>query len=103
GQLHAAEAGADVPAGDGTGVDQPLAHLAGDLGEVLATQALEVVGAFDGVEEGHGPSQLVRPTMYPARERSASAARPAVRRCPTAHSASRAASAAAPSMPSSAT
>ena len=51
-----------------------------DLREVLAAEALQVVGAFDLVQEGHESAQLVRPTMYPASPASASARTPPSRR-----------------------
>ena len=48
GELHHAEAGADVPAGLRAALDQALADLRGQLGKLVAPQALEIGGAVDG-------------------------------------------------------
>ena len=53
-QLDHAEAGPDVAAGDGAALDQPVADLLGELGELLAAEALEVGGGVDGGEQAHG-------------------------------------------------
>ena len=59
-QLHHAEAGADVPAGDRAAFDQAVTDLLGELGELLALEALEVGGGVDGGEQGHRESSAVR-------------------------------------------
>ncbi len=54
GDLAGAEVRAEVPADLAHRVDQQLAHLLGDLGELGVGQRVEVLGAFDAVEEaGH--------------------------------------------------
>ena len=53
GQLDHAEAGADVAAGDRAALDQALADLLGQLGKLVAAEALQVGGAVDGREQGH--------------------------------------------------
>jgi hypothetical protein len=53
-ELDHAEPGPDVPAGLGDDLDQPLADLLGELRELVRLQVPEVVGAGDGIEQGHG-------------------------------------------------
>ena len=60
GQLDHAEAGADMATGDGAALDQPVADLLGQLGKLVAAEALQVGGAVDGREQGHVVSESVR-------------------------------------------
>ncbi len=54
GDLAGAEVGAEVTADLADGVDHQLAHLLGDLLELLVGQAVEVLGTVDAVEKaGH--------------------------------------------------
>ena len=53
GELDAAEARADVPAGDGARFDEPVADLLGELRKLLAAEALEVLGAVNACQECH--------------------------------------------------
>ena len=61
GELDAAEARADVPAGDGARFDEPVADLLGELRKLLAAEALEVLGAVNACQECHAlPGQGIR-------------------------------------------
>ena len=49
--LAAAEVGAEVAADLADGVDQQLAHLLGDLLQLVLGEAVQVLGAVDAVED----------------------------------------------------
>ena len=51
GQLAGAEVGAEVAADLADRVDDVLAHLLGDLGELVVGQGVEVLRAVDAVED----------------------------------------------------
>ena len=51
--LARAEVGAEVPADLPHGVDQQLAHLLRDLGQLVLRERVQVLRAVDAVEEGH--------------------------------------------------
>ena len=52
--LAGAEVGAEVPADLADRVDQQLAHLLGDLLQLVLAEAVEVLGLVDAVEDcGH--------------------------------------------------
>ena len=53
GQLDDTQAGPDVPAGDGTGLDQEVAHLLRELRQLLARDLLEAGGKIGAIEQGH--------------------------------------------------
>ena len=46
--------GADVAAGHRDALDQAVADLLGELRELVAAETLQVGGALDGGEKGHG-------------------------------------------------
>ena len=52
-ELHHAEAGADVPAGDGAALDQAFADLLRELRQLVALEALQI---FGGVDRGRAGS-----------------------------------------------
>ena len=74
-QLDHAEAGADVTAGDGAALDQPVADLLGQLGELVPAQALEIFGGFDRGEQSHGDMLGLRSTNCSGGQNDASAPR----------------------------
>src|SRR6185312_17506129 len=51
-QLHDAEAGAEMPAGDGDGIDHLAAQLRRELLQLVARQRFQRVGRIDSVEQG---------------------------------------------------
>ena len=53
GDLAGAEVGAEVPADLPDRVDEQLAHLLGDLRQLVLAEAVQVLRAVDAVEEGH--------------------------------------------------
>ena len=60
-QLAGAEVGAEVPADLADRVDDVLAHLLGDLHELVVGEVVEVLGAVDAVEDaGHCALQATR-------------------------------------------
>ena len=60
-QLAGAEVGAEVPADLADRVDDVLAHLLGDLDELVLAELVEVLGAVDAIEDaGHGGLQATR-------------------------------------------
>ncbi len=75
GELDHAEARAQMPAGDGDGVDHLGAQLVGKLAQVLARQGPEIGGEVDGIEQrclrlvGHGELQGVgQSTLFRGRQ-----------------------------------
>ena len=59
-ELDHAEPRADVAAGLGDDVDEPLPHFGSEHGELLRGEPLDVFGTADGIEQGH---QFGRVTM----------------------------------------
>ena len=84
-ELHDAEAGADVAAGDRAALDEAVADLLGELGELVAAEALQVGGGLDGGEGVIGDSVdgsiWRRPDTHPAVTLSG-AKGPCVEACP---------------------
>ncbi len=74
GDLARAEVGAEVPADLPHRVDQQLAHLLGDLRELVIRERMQVLRAVDAVEEGH----VVRVAMKSVICSSSAAPEPAV-------------------------
>jgi len=53
-ELDHAQVGAEVAAGPGGRLDQQVTDLGGEAGELLLAQSLQVLGAFDALQQGHG-------------------------------------------------
>ena len=53
-ELHHAEVRAEVAAGPGGRLDQQIADLPGQAGELILAESLQVLGAVDALQQGHG-------------------------------------------------